>query len=303
MRITIAVDESGAKNYSDKDEKVSGEFGVMVGIIVCDSLFDCSSYQKIVGMIDSEDRKKHITDLPVDLQTKLRKYVFDNIKFDRNIICIYNAVYVHGLNRRYNEDANDWDTRDKSNIPDNIKQKSPVRPICLHKILFDGLVIKALCHCEQLDKTEFSDSSYIINIVTDNVDKSILNLFRQSIDERIKITSLQTIKNTAYNLDEKRNIENSLVVEFTGDGIESIDRILNKIKMNVKIDNTNTLVIMADVIANSLSYHLKEKMQSNSHLKLNSPEAIAGYELADCFIFIDSNDFYDNVFNYEDGGH
>jgi hypothetical protein len=300
MKITVAVDESGAKNYSDKDEKFRGEFGVMVGIIAFDSCFDSLSAQKLFDEIDSMDRKMHIADLPADLQTKLRKNIFDYIKSDRNIICIYNAVYVRGANRKYHEHANDWDMRDKSDIPENIKQKSPVKSTSLHKILFDGLVSKVIYHCEQLDKTNFCDDSYTIDIVTDNVDKSILNLFKKSIDERMAITSHKSIKITTYDAEEKRTIENNLNVKFSGDCIKRLDGLLNKIKIVVNIDNANPLVIAADVIANSLSHHLKKKIKLSPCIKLNSSEAIDDYEIADHFILLGECDFYDNYFSYDE---
>ena len=116
----LICDESGAKGYSDKEEKYLGEIGVMAGFAFSEK--DLNEIRSDLGKIASPffaEGKLHITDLSADDQVLLRNRLFNYLK-ERNIICLYEAIYSEGFYKQY-EIINDFKNQARDQCRSGIK--------------------------------------------------------------------------------------------------------------------------------------------------------------------------------------
>jgi hypothetical protein len=95
--VTLVVDESGAKGFSDNREAVIGELGVIAGLLIpskCVSRVETDISSIVSGL--SSTGKLHITDLDLSAQQKLREELFSYL-LGVSACCVYEAIYVEGL--------------------------------------------------------------------------------------------------------------------------------------------------------------------------------------------------------------
>ncbi len=291
-------DESGAKGHADKKERFEGESGTVAGFVVlvenmkeyCDELDALLSPYTCSG-------KLHITDLTPEQQSALRDSIFDWLQ-KHSCPCFFDAQYVSGFGeaglvfRKFIESARDASCprfKHGSNLP---------APESLHKELFQGLAMKVFYWCKQ----EYGDNFHI-DYLTDRVDKVVLRLFEQAINEAIESLSLQnmtrTRETTVFDTQtrEKRKKSVTSHLEFPERWKIDQDRIGG---VNLA-DPDSPFIVVADVIANSLNHHFDELQVRSKGLTLGSSKAIDGYPLCGLFKGIQESDVpqgIDAVFQY-----
>ena len=166
--IYLVIDESGAKGYSDNVESFEGEIGLMAGFIVPSAaLKEIRSDLQAIRNRFLTTEKVHITDLQSEQQHELREDLYQYIK-DKNISCIYEAIYVQGFFDCFDDFKKKLKST-KQSIRSNIKIPDQKIKELLHAALFEGVFCKALAYCIN----NGYNGKYKINVITDRIDQSI----------------------------------------------------------------------------------------------------------------------------------
>ncbi|HIP36564.1 MAG TPA: hypothetical protein EYG85_06895 [Crocinitomix sp.] len=253
VKAYLIIDESGAKGYSKNTEKIEGEFGVMVGYLVpFDALSDLKyqsnqSFKKI-----SNKDKIHITDLTKNQMHEAREILYAN--FQHLKACwFYNAIYVNGLNNAYK----------------NFDDKE-----LLHSELFKGIFFKAIACI--YDTTKSKD--IYIEVISDTIDKGVIKKFKESLSDIINIFTNKNLIKSSTGYDKSTNE----IIHYTHTTTVKHDDsmvLFNSIKYDIKYEDTS-ITFIADILANSTNYYLKETIKEKLNIKLNSIEAIKYHPLS-----------------------
>lgn len=252
IKAYLIVDESGAKGYSNNKEKIEGEFGVMSGYLIEENAIqEVKSFSKEYFCYEDKSEKLHITDLSKDEQSINRNKLYD-LCISNNLSWIYNAIYVNGF----------------YNANENLSKE------LLHEELFKGIFIKAVAFIYDA----YKDKDIHIEVITDTIDKTTRKKFNQCLNDFISIiTKKDIIKLTKKSNKKTKQSEMFKLVTK----IELDDNIvtLNSLTYNVTCEN-NSLTFIADILANTANYYLKEKVNIVKDIKLNSFDAINQHPLS-----------------------
>lgn len=287
--VHFICDESEAKGYADKDEKYPYEIGVVAGYFLpSDSLDEVNNDLETLTDKYKIDGKLHITDLEPSQQESIRNDIFDYF-IKRNIICAYEVIYSGGFHdnyKRLEEIKGKFPRSKQSNISVNTKPKKEM----LHVQLLTGAFAKAVSFC--LDNL---GDKFHLEIITDRVDKKIVDMFRKEADRFIKRWPSERIVK-GYDREKGQKVCSKITTNVDS-GNYLLD--LSKVEYSVVVSNS-PLTVAADILANSINYYFKSKNIDENGVLPNSPEAIPDHPLFSLFYGIwenkDINYFSDAIF-------
>lgn len=247
----LIIDESGAKGYSKNTEKYLQEFGLMVGFLVPDEyLMSWRSNSKNFFKINT-NKKTHITSLNNKEQDNLRNILF-NIFLQNGINWFYGASYVQGFNKGTNSKE------------------------LLHAKLFSNVFMKAL-----YSLTLLKENGHIkIHVISDTLNDGEIKLFKREVQDLIKIMTNRNIEKnlTTYNKTSNKLIQATSVTKITKKDKDFPE--FENIEIEICTEET-TLTLMADILANSVYYYLKEYIKNtNNYPRLNTKQAIQNHPLS-----------------------
>jgi hypothetical protein len=292
--ITFVIDESGAKGYSDKREQHEGEFGVVAGILIPEEHLSVveSDLNFIANKYESEG-KLHITDLESNDQECLRGEIFDYL-LSKHIRWTYEAMYVEGLHNQARIAATMVKTA-KENHRSNVNISCNEKRDLLHAEIFTGVFGKGVAFC--LDNVSHQ---FHLNVITDNIDKSILRKFKEGAQQLLNVGKKNTCKVTGFDHDSQSVVTGSVSFEITQgrDVLGDFSGVLYDINVSESV-----LTLAADVLVNSVHHHLASLQESNPGCALNTKEAIEGHRLAQIVygvseVDLDVLQISDTIFRY-----
>ena len=270
-KIIFILDESGAKGYSSNIERIPGELGLIAGYLIPSNCLDFVRNE--LNTIQSNffsDGKIHITDLPPQQQEELRDSIFDYF-IQRNIYWVYEAIYVQGYfenNDFLNKSTKKAHKSRRSNIQISWKEKNKL----LHAQLFQGAFGKAVAFC--LDHV---GSQINLDVITDRADASIIKKFQHKADDFLSVGKEKTHETTGFNKDSKQVARGNISTSITS-GIEAIGD-FSGVSYSITCEDSS-LTLAADVLVNSVNYHLKSLQAQNTGIALNVEASIANHPLS-----------------------
>jgi hypothetical protein len=276
-KLNVFIDESGAKGYSDNKEHYEGEFGIVAGIFIEEMHLKKIKeetekiYHRYLG---KSDKKLHITDLAPELQKSLRSDVFHLIR-NNNIYWSYQAIYVNGFyNDKYKEQK----------IKGLFKHNNS-----LHVELLFGIYIQS---------RKFSDSLGIkkCDIVSDQIDTHLIDLLNKKVKGYLSLGDEKPITFKNYDRNDKTLREVGFKVSVNTSEDEKF--FLNSFEYDFRVQN-NECTLIADVLSNSLFYHLKNKIKDKIGIDLMKIEHFKDHELFDSLFLDSEKNFTDKCYPYK----
>lgn len=270
--VILACDESGAKNYADREEQTAGEVGVFAGILIPGELLASAQakFDAVAQKYQTSLGKVHITDLTPMQQGQLRKEMFDLIE-QLHLPCFFEATHVAGFHAYY------W--RVQAMIKQAMAQRrSPIklsakgaRPDSLHEALFFGLYSKLLAFCMERGKMLLH-----IEVRTDQVDAPIFKNFQAAAKSLLDYgANIQTV--TGFDPDTKKVVKGAVEIPAVPPA-QQLPITITQIDFK-RINTLDGLVLAADVLANSLTYHYRVRGKEERYRRLNTPDALVGHAL------------------------
>lgn len=272
-KLYLICDESGAKGFSDNKEQSHGEFGIFAGYLIDESKIENSKIELkvIYDKYSTGDGKIHITDLESSLQENLRTEVFDWLE-KNDISCAYEAISVQGFNSAY-ESLNAIKEVQVSSLSQKYSFSKNLDLDRLHSELFQGLFGKAIAFFIE----KYGEENINITVVTDKIDDKIKKEFMTKAKEIIN-PLLKDIKVKAF--DKFKNIPVVKNIKFKSEQINNDN--ISKTNFEIIVED-NELTLIADIIANSLLYYIKQEIENNPDINLNSSIAIKNHPLLNLF--------------------
>lgn len=269
-KLYLICDESGAKGFSDIDEQFEGEFGIFAGYFLTDKNYEKMKleFQSIYEKYLTNNGKLHITDLDSTSQETLRNDVFSLIA-NNNLIIVYEAISVRGY--KLNSDMiSQIRNENIDNLKDKFSFSKNIDVSRLHTDLFAGIFGKSIAF--GLDN--FGEKEQLnVEVITDKMDKKIKKEFEHKAQELIApFPSSSKIK--AFDKSAKK----PLAKEITFNSPQLQNDAISKVKFQIKVQD-DALTLIADIIANSLYYFIKEEIVKNLSVNLNSNDAVVNYPL------------------------
>lgn len=267
----LVVDESGAKGRSTLQEQFTGELGVMAGFLIPGNFLAGvrTDLEEISSRYGSRG-KLHVTDLSPEAQGALRQDVFNYLRL-RGVRWVYDAIYVQGLYQG-TEQVNEITCRGREE-----RKRSTVRVSerecveLLHANLFLGIFMKAVAFL--LDQ---GTKAARIHVVTDRIDGPVLDLLREKVDDFMRVGNKSVSAVTGYDVEKKQKVHAEISFEIT-EGAEALWD-LSGFDYDISIE-VSPLTLAADVLANSVNYHLKELQKRSLGAELNHKTSIDGHPL------------------------
>lgn len=257
MDFILVIDESGAKGYSDKEEKNDGEIGLMAGYLLRKESIN-EARKRVDDLFDSipSNGKRHLTDLKKEQQEEARDICYGIFKYNR-IPWFYNAIYSQGF-----YEANNNENRG------SIKERE-----LLHSKIFLGVFLKAIsyvCHSFEIDEIN-------LTIISDNLDKGVIKIFKKEVGDHIKIMTGKSLEKelTSFNKIENKIYSAKMETKVIG-GV--VFPMLKSINFDIQCENSS-VTFMADILANSALYHINKIIEKNSNFDVNSKQAISSHPL------------------------
>lgn len=266
----FVVDESGAKGYSTNKEQYPGELGVAAGYMLPAQLLSKlrSNLDSVVAKY-STDGKLHITDLAPEDQESLRSEIF-KLFISRQAPWVYESVYVDGLHGAVAR-SNAITEKFRQEITSSIKISARPEIELLHANIFCGAVIKAIAFLMDRGVSEFK-----VTIITDRVDDSVIDMFKDKIDEFLGFGSEKTHEVKGWDVENKKPVRKSYKTKVTVSEPWAID--LSKISYEIKVEDSS-LTLAADVLVNSVHHNLRERQSRQLGLDLNSGDPLSEHPL------------------------
>jgi len=271
MSITFVIDESGAKGYSDNREQHEGELGVVAGILIPEEHLPTveTSLETIAAKYLSEG-KLHITDLESKDQESIREEIFDYL-LSVGARWTYQAMYVEGLYDHAHL-VKDMVRQAKDSRRSEIKISDNEKHDLLHTEMFVGAFGKGVAFC-----MDYVGPQFHLNVLTDKVDTPILKEFHDSAERLLNVGEKSVRKVTGFDPESKTVVTGSVSFEIT-QGNDSLGD-FSGVSFDINVSDS-ALTLAADVVANSVHYHLTSLQKSNPGCALNTQEAIEGHRLA-----------------------
>lgn len=276
MKVYLICDESGAKGYSSVSEKYPGETGVFAGFFVNES--NLENIKKETGTIASkyfQNGKYHINNLADVKKEELRNEVFEFFKRN-NLTCVYEAIHVEGFKTEY-ELRNKIKNTSKNITRSDIRVSNRIDPESLHEKLFQGLFAKTIAYC--IDTFE---NNYELIILADRVDKKILKGFIKKSDEVTDFSPSEK-KVTGYDTKNQRVVNGSIKISINIPESYGMSDIENTSFELILDEENNSIMLAADILANSIDYIFKSRSKEEIGKPLNDRKALQSHLLADQF--------------------
>lgn len=276
IRAILACDESGAKGYASRHEKLPGEVGVMAGILIHEEIAGDTHavFQSIYDAFrPAQADKLHIADLPPEQQEALRRQIYRAILL-LDLPCFWYAVHVEGL---HNYHAEFQQLQEKHKPPPNPRFKlgSPrENPPLLHEELFQGFFCNVLAFLESRQV-----STVALQIRTDRVDTSTARRFQKSASRFLDDGPTESVA-TALDTETNRVVSGSIKMEI--DWPDSLQLKVSVEDLTVECAEDG-VTLAADVLANSLNHLFMSRDESELYAPLNDNAAIKHHPLAKQF--------------------
>ncbi|MFT4924079.1 MAG: hypothetical protein ACI8WB_000157 [Phenylobacterium sp.] len=260
LEAVLIIDESGAKGYSNNQEREVNEVGVIAGYLV--PAHGLAKLRKIAnGLFEPiiTEGKLHIAELTTEQQNQVREGVFSLLK-QNNSCWLYQAISVQGF-----YEANNLEARG------SFEEKKEL----LHSKLFLELFAKAI---SLLRRNLGDNKSLSISIITDRLDAGIIKRFKADSQDYIKALTKQPIVSsfTRYNK-ESKTVEKCTTETIIKSEDPSV--YLDAINYDIKCEDT-PITFIADILVNSTFYYLNKKLAEDPKIKLNSKQAIEDHPLS-----------------------
>ncbi|MCR3946178.1 MULTISPECIES: hypothetical protein [Aeromonas] len=254
----LVLDESGAKGYATNDEKYDGEVGVMAGYVYTEEeILDIKRMfsQFITPFYNTINGKFHITDLEITDQETLRNNIFFAFKRTK-LQWFYQAIYSKGFHQSEFMAG-------RGGLQDNKKS--------LHEELFEKMLITSLCMVHSLGKHNLK-----LVVKTDNVDSGTLKKFNKTA-EFIRHIFLQNEREIFRYVRNGDKYEKEIAyLSVKCDSAPKFDELIIEVECD-----SSPLTVAADILANSVHYHLRERQKINLGTSLNNKTAIDKHPLVD----------------------
>ena len=277
MKFILACDESGAKGYADQDEQFPGQIGLFAGLLVPEEILAQAeaALEAAIAPHRGGDGKLHITDLETPAQADLRQRLFDAIRALR-LPCFWYAIHVAGYHAHHTifagmiADA----VKDAAALGGTIQGSKPrSAPGSLHVELFRGLYSHVVAFIE-----ERAPGDVTIEARTDRVDTPIAKSFREEA-ERLLDRAPRTSTVSGYDRVEKKVVKRQ--VTFETHWPETLRITTKVISLDLRtVSDADPIVVAADVLANSLHHHLRQRGVNEMYEDLNRPGAVQDHPLA-----------------------
>lgn len=298
MKFILACDESGAKGYADQDEQFPGQIGVFAGLLVPDEILAQveAALEAAIAPHRGGDGKLHITDIEATAQADLRQRLFDAIR-ELRLPCFWYAIHVAGFHAHHAMFAGliAGAGENAASLVETIKRPKPrVAPGSLHVELFRGLYGRIVAFIE-----ERAPSDVTIEARTDRVDTPIAKSFHQEA-ERLLDKTPRTSTVSGYDSVENKVMKRQ--VTFETHWPESLRITTNVVSLDIRtVSDADSIVVAADVLANSLHHHFRQREADEMYEDLNRPNAVQGHPLAqslDAFWNWGGPDIADRLFRH-----
>jgi hypothetical protein len=278
-KLYFICDESGSKGFAENEEKFEGEYGVFAGYFLTDENYENlkKQFKTIYEKYVIAGHKLHITDLTPENQENLRKEVFECLQ-NENISCVYEAISVKGYNREF---ANLIEIKKKQTeeLADKLTFSKNIEKDRLHSELFQALFGKAIAYYIDTIGDEAD-----IQVITDNIDDSLKKEFEVKAKELINPLNAP-IKIKAFDKEKKEPVAKTIT--FTS---EELNDNISKTNFNIVVEDSE-LTLIADILANTVSYYLKKAVSENPNVVLNSKDAIQHHPLLTSFYGLSTDEF------------
>ncbi|MHC8326039.1 hypothetical protein [Pseudomonas sp. LB1P83] len=278
-RFFFYCDESGAKGYANQQESFPGETGVFAGILFPEQLHaDLSEkFDAIARHFKPAQGKLHIADLPQEQKGALRQALFNEIQA-AGLPCFWYAIHVAGLNDYYTQQT---ERLRNHRAAVEARRTSPARvktgsvreePPSMHVELFSGLhahIVAFLLErgCNNVD----------LEIRTDQVDSPLAKQFENVAAELLK-TDPDVTETTGFDTLMQQVVHGQITTSVQYPAEMEIPPVVRSLSIK-PIDDSDGLILAADVLANSLNYHFKCRTENQLYYPLNDPDAVAGHPL------------------------
>lgn len=298
MKFILACDESGAKGYADQDEQFPGQIGVFAGLLVPGDILAKAeaALEAAIAPHRGGDGKLHITDLEASAQADLRERLFEAIRA-LHLPCFWYAIHVAGYHAHHMmftgmiAEA----VKDAAALGGTIQGPTPrAQPASLHVELFRGLYSHIVAFIE-----ERAPGDVTIEARTDRVDTPIAKSFRVEA-ERLLDRAPRTSTVTGYDRVEKKIVKRQVTFETHWPEALSISTNVTSLDLRT-VSDEDPIVVAADVLANSLHYHFRQRGANEMYEDLNRPGAVQGHPLAyslDTFRNWGDSDISDRLFRH-----
>ncbi len=261
-KVIFYCDESGAKGYSDQDETYPGEIGVFAGIMVPEECLATvkPEFDQIALRYKPASGKQHIADLTPEQQGAMRDDVFAAIK-NTNLPCFWYAIHVAGLHA-HQQTMKALDTQERAALhaardgaEPRIKRGSPRdEPASMHVELFSGLYSHLVAFLLERGRQGMD-----VEIRTDQVDTPLVKDFTK-VAERLLDNGPTIEKATGFDTVDRKLVTGSVTSTVKLPPEHNLSQLVNRLSI-VTVPDSDGLVLVADVLANSLNY-------------LSAPEAV-----------------------------
>ncbi len=269
--VILACDESGAKGYADVNDIASDDIGVFAGIMVPASELRMvqPDFDALAKKYAAADGKLHITDLSKEMQEALRLGVYELVRKHR-LPLFYEAIHVAGFSFIYKTMLEAVQAgRQEQNSPIKISANLPPAP-SLHVELFSGLYSKVVAFCMERDERRLH-----IEVRTDRVDSPIVREFAAATKKLMDYgPAVKDVK--GFDIRTKEVVHGSITVGPVATQLQDIE--ITKFELNVR-DDSDGLVVAADVLVNSLHYLFKHRPAKEKYRALNTRSAFAAHPL------------------------
>lgn len=267
-KLYLILDESGSKGYSHNIEKEVGEFGISSGYIVEESSINELRIQ--LNEIRSQyvtERKLHITDLEHNQQEEIRNGMF-SILAENKLPWVYEAIYTQGFHEGNKPIASVFPLPEST-----IRQSIHEAKSSLHTELIVGVFVKALANCIDTYGEDFE-----IIIISDPIDKPILNNIKSSINEILNYNQPSIEKFTGFNT-ETYTIERG-TIEYMLSDPSGILPDYSKIKFSMEIEDSG-LTLAADILVNACNHYLRNEIKVDPYKNLSEEDTAKLFPLKD----------------------
>ncbi|USU08679.1 hypothetical protein NF700_16700 [Sphingomonadaceae bacterium OTU29MARTA1] len=298
MKFILACDESGAKGYADQDEQFPGQVGVYAGLLVPEEVLAQTEavLEAAIAPHRGDNGKLHVTDLEKAAQADLRQRLFEGIQA-LHLPCFWYAIHVAGYGGHHAmfegmiADA----VKDAAALGGAIQGPMPrAAPGSLHVELFRGLYSHIVAFIE-----ERAPGDVTIEVRTDRVDTPIAKSFREEA-ERLFDTAPRTSTVSGYDRVEKTVVKRQVTFETHWPEALRIATKVTSLDLRT-VNDADPMGVAADVLANSLHHHFRQRGPSEIYEDLNRPGAVQGHPLArslDTFRNWGGSDISDRLFRH-----
>ncbi len=280
MKIRLYCDESGAKGYSDQEEKVPGEVGVMAGVMVPDGIHDRAKLRldAIAKSYAQSSGKLHITDLDPNAGIALRREVFEAIA-DLKLPLFWYAVHVEGFRAmaiKTNSLTKAAAESHRSSSRSGVKFGSfREHHESLHSALMEGLVGNVITFLMERGQVDVE-----LVVCSDHVDSGVEEVLKDSIEELVEGGDLSE-NVTAWDPAKKEVVKGKVEIRVDGAPFEGMRRAVKRVEIEL-VDDSHGLSVAADVLANSLNRHFLSRSDAERYGPLNSRLAVESHPLFAC---------------------